>query len=248
MIEYRNTFLHGDCLDILPSIPSRSVGLVLTDPPYIAHYQDRTGRRVANDDNDRWLKPAFIQLHRVLANDSFAVSFYGWPKAAQFQDAFRSAGFRIVGHFVFPKRYTSSTHFTRYQHECAHLLAKGNPRAPADPIGDVIDWVYSGNKFHPTQKPVSVLMPLIETFSQRGDLVLDPFAGSGSSLIAAHALGRNFLGIEKDPKWYPLAKVRVDAFLTAPGHHFEATRPVFSTSSSEQQAWPRRVRRSAQPN
>ena len=55
-------------------------------------------------------------------------------------------------------------------------------------------WTYSGNKLHPTQKPLSVLLPLIETFSTPGGLVLDPIAGSGSTLIALRMLGRTFLG------------------------------------------------------
>ena len=55
-------------------------------------------------------------------------------------------------------------------HECAYLLAKGYPKEPAYPIGDVIDFVYSGNKLHPTEKTLSALLPLVETFSQLGDL------------------------------------------------------------------------------
>jgi adenine-specific DNA-methyltransferase len=93
------------------------------------------------------------------------------------------------------------------------LLAKGYPKQPMDTIGDVIDWTYSGNKLHPTQKPLSVLLPLVETFSQPGGLVLDPFAGSGSSLVAAKMLGRNFLGIELDSNYHAIAKQRLEAEL-----------------------------------
>jgi len=118
-------------------------------------------------------------------------------------------GFRVVGHFVFPKRYTSTTRFVRYQHECAHLLAKGNPRQPKDTIGDVIDWRYSGNKLHPTQKPLSVLLPLVETFSAPQSVVLDPFAGSGSSLVAAKALGRAYIGVELNTHYHSVASARL---------------------------------------
>ena len=156
--HHLNTVLQGDCLTILPTLPARSVDFILTDPPYITRYQSRDGRIVPNDDNDRWLKPAFEQMYRVLANNAFAVSFYGWPQADKFLQAYRAAGFRVVGHFAFPKRYTSRSRFVRYQHECAHLLAKGNPPCPQDTIGDVIDWTYSGNKLHPTQKPLPVLL------------------------------------------------------------------------------------------
>jgi site-specific DNA-methyltransferase (adenine-specific) len=113
--------------------------------------------------------------------------------------AFTQAGFRPVGHFAFPKRWTSGTRFVRYQHEAAYLLACGEPKEPPYPIGDVIEFAdYTGNKLHPSQKPVTVLLPLIEAFSTPGSLVLDPFAGSGSTLLAAKMVGRRYLGIELD--------------------------------------------------
>jgi len=206
-----NTILQGDCLSILPELPPGSANFVLTDPPYITRYRSRDGRTVPNDDNAAWLAPAFAEIYRVLAPASFCVSFYGWPQADRFLTAFRGAGFRIVGHLAFPKRYTSATKFLRYQHECAYLLAKGWPKEPADTIGDVLDWTYSGNKLHPTQKPLSVLLPLIETFSAPTGLVLDPFAGSGSTLVAAKALGRGYLGIELDAGYYAAASQRLTA-------------------------------------
>jgi DNA modification methylase len=147
-----------DCLGVLPQFPANSVDFILADPPYLARYVSRDGRTVPNDDNDARLKPAFKEMFRVLRRDSFAVSFYGWPHVDRFMQAWREAGFRIAGHFVFPKRYTSAERYVRYQHECAYLLAKGNPQAPQATIGDVIDWTYSGNKLHPTQKPLPVLL------------------------------------------------------------------------------------------
>jgi adenine-specific DNA-methyltransferase len=206
---HTNSIVHGDCLTSLPQLSPESINFILTDPPYITRYKSRDGRTVPNDDNDAWLKPAFAQMYRVLAQDSFCVSFYGWPQADRFMRAYRDAGFRVVGHFVFPKRYTSSSKFVRYQHECAHLLAKGNPKRPEYTIGDVIDWTYSGNKLHPTQKPLSVLLPLVEAFSRPGDTVLDPFAGSGSSLLAAKTLGRNWVGVELDAGYHAIAAERL---------------------------------------
>jgi site-specific DNA-methyltransferase (adenine-specific) len=209
MTSHLNTIINADCLQFLPTLPSESVNFILTDPPYITRYKSRDGRTVPNDDNSAWLKPAFAEMYRVLEQDSFCVSFYGWPQADRFMRAYRDAGFRIVGHFVFPKRYTSSSRFVRYQHECAHLLAKGNPKQPDDTIGDVIDWTYSGNKLHPTQKPLSVLLPLVETFSKPKGLVLDPFSGSGSSLLAAKTQGRNYLGVELDARYHAIASRRL---------------------------------------
>jgi site-specific DNA-methyltransferase (adenine-specific) len=207
--QARNTIIHGDCIDVLPRLPAGSVDFVLTDPPYLVHYRSRDGRHVPNDDNDTWLKPAFAEMHRVLSRDSFAISFYGWSHTDKFVEAWRAAGFRIVGHFAFPKRYASATRLVRYQHECAYLLAKGDPKQPTMIIGDVIAWSYTGNQLHPTQKPLPVLQPLVEAFSAPGGLVLDPFAGSGSSLMAAKAVGRDWLGIELDAGYHAAAAARL---------------------------------------
>lgn len=100
----------GDCLKLLPKMAGNSVDFILTDPPYITRYRSRDGRSVPNEHHDAWLKPSFAEMYRVLKPDSFAVSFYGWPKADRFLTASRAAGFRVVGHLVFPKRYTSKTH------------------------------------------------------------------------------------------------------------------------------------------
>ncbi len=207
--SYINTIVHGDCTQILPQLPTGSAHFALTDPPYITNYKSRDGRTVANDNNDAWLKPAFGELYRVLAWDSFCVSVYGWPPAGQLLVAFRAAGFRVVGHLTFPKRYTSSTGFLRAQHENAYLLAKGRPKEPEHTIGDVIDWTYSGNKLHPTQKPLPVLLPLVDTFCPAQGVVLDPFAGSGSTLHAAQMLGRSYIGIELDATYHAIAQERL---------------------------------------
>ncbi|MDD5459000.1 MAG: DNA methyltransferase [Phycisphaerae bacterium] len=206
---FRNSIINGDCLNLMPQLPARSVNFILTDPPYLINYKSRDGRKIINDNNEAWLQPAFAEMYRLLENQSFGVSFYGWQHADKFLAAYRKAGFRVIGHLTFPKRYTSFTHFLRYQHESAYLLAKGYPKKPASTIGDVIDWTYSGNKLHPTQKPLSVLLPLVETFSAPEGLVFDPFAGSGSSLLAAKSLGRSYLGIELDQGYHATASSRL---------------------------------------
>jgi site-specific DNA-methyltransferase (adenine-specific) len=213
--SFIDTLTHGDCLNILPQLATGSADFVLTDPPYLINYKSRDGRSIPGDSNDAWLKPAFAEMYRVLAHDRFCVSFYGWPHADRFLIAFRAAGFRIVGHLTFPKRYTSRTGFLRAQHENAYLLAKGRPKEPAYAIGDVIDWTYSGNKLHPTQKPLPVLLPLVETFCPPHGVVLDPFAGSGSSLLAARMLGRSYVGIEVDAKYHAIAAQRLASPKTA---------------------------------
>ena len=204
-----NTILHGDCISIMRSLPAKSVDFILTDPPYLVRYKDREGRSIQSDSNSDWLMPAFAEAYRVLKQDRFMVSFYGWTQVEKFFQAWHKAGFRIVGHLVFRKQYASKSRFLKYQHEQAYLLAKGNPSLPQNPIADIVDMAYSGNKFHPTQKPVAGLKPLIEAFTQPGDIVLDPFCGSGSTLLAANILYRRYLGIELDPQYHAAAKQRL---------------------------------------
>lgn len=205
----RNDVACGDCIDVMRSMPWACVDFILTDPPYLVNYRDRSGRRVANDDNDAWLKPSFRQMYRVLRPDSLCVSFYGWNKVDTFMAAWREAGFDVVGHIVFRKRYSSKARYLSYEHESAYLLAKGRPSLPSSPVPDVLDWQYSGNRLHPTQKPVQPLRTLIDAFTKPGAVVLDPFCGSGSTLIAAQELGRRFIGIELDEQHHRTASSRI---------------------------------------
>ena len=207
----RNAVLHGDCISVLGGLKAASVDFVLTDPPYLVRYQNRDGKRVHNDDNAAWLQPAFAQIYRVLRPGSYCVSFYGWNRVDRFFAAWHAAGFRIVGHLVFRKQYASGGKLLRYWHECAYLLAKGNVMPPSRPIADVIDWKYTGNRLHPTQKPVNSLRPLIDAFCPAGGLVLDPFCGSGSTLVAAQKLDRAYLGIEIDATHHKTAHARLFA-------------------------------------
>lgn len=198
--------LQGDCATVLRSFDAGSVDFVLADPPYLARYLDRTGRTVQNDDRGAWLYPSFAEIYRVLKDARFCVSFYGWSQADRFLVAWRAVGFRPVGHLVWRKRYASARHFLGYCHEQAYLLAKGSPRRPqSNVLNDVLEWRYTGNGLHPTQKPVSALTPIIDAFTSKGDIVLDPFWGSGSSLLPAKSLGRPYVGIEIDPVHYETA-------------------------------------------
>ena len=205
----RNIIIHGDCQDVLPGLPANSVDFVLTDPPYLVRYRDRSGRTIANDNNPQWLKPVFHAAYRVLKPDSLMVCFYGWNVVDLFMDSWRQAGFKPVGHIVLTKTYPSSRRFLRHHHEQAFLLAKGVPAMPCQPIPDVLPFPYTGNRLHPTEKPVRPLLSLVETFTRPGQLVLDPFAGSGSSLIAAQQLGRDWLGIELDGSHVDIARRRL---------------------------------------
>jgi adenine-specific DNA-methyltransferase len=208
--DWVNRVICGDCVQVMGEMPDQSVDLVVTDPPYAARYRDRSGRTVANDDNTSWLIPAFRHVARVLKDDRLCVSFYGWHQAEKFLAAWKSVGLRPVGHFVWVKTYPSNraARYAQYHHESAYLLAKGNPRPP-HAIADVLEWDYSGNRHHPTQKPVSAMTPLIEAYSGPGDIVLDPFAGSGTTAVAAKKMDRRYIAIELDARYCETARERL---------------------------------------
>lgn len=200
--------IHGDCVEVLRGLPDESIDAVITDPPYLVSYRDRSGRSIAND-NDPIILGAFSDIHRVLKPDSFCVCFYGWNRVDDFFRAWRAAGFQPVGHLVWAKSYASRVGFLEARHEQAYLLAKGHPRRPEAPLPDVQPWEYTGNVSHPTEKAVSVLRPLVESFAPAGGVVLDPFAGSGSTLVAAALSGRGYVGIELEEKYCQLAQRRL---------------------------------------
>ncbi len=175
-----------------------------------ANYRDRSGRTVKNDNGgSAGVLAAFSDAYRVLKPNSFCVCFYGWNRVDEFFSAWRKAGFRPVGHIVWQKDYSSSTGFMQYRHEQAYLLVKGNPDRPGKPIADVRPWEYSGNRAHPTEKAVSILTPLIQAFSKRGDLVLDPFSGSGSTAVASLLSGRRYIGIELEDRYCRQSRTRL---------------------------------------
>jgi DNA modification methylase len=111
-----NNVTCGDCIDVMAHMPARSIDFVLTDPPYLVRYRDRSGRRVINDDNDAWLKPAFAQIHRVLKPDSLCVSFYGWNKADVFMSAWRDAWTDLFESGRSPQRPGREVHLDQLEH------------------------------------------------------------------------------------------------------------------------------------
>ena len=205
----RNQIICGNSIQVLPQFPNNSIDLVITDPPYLCRYKDHHGRTLANDDNADGVLPVYNELFRTLKANSYCLSFYGWNAIAEFSAAWTNAGFRTVGHIVWPKRYASKKGVVEYRHESAFVLAKGYPDKPQNLISDVQNWHYTGNRSHPTQKAVSVIEPLVRSFSKPGDLILDPFSGSGTTAVAAALNDRDYIGIELEEKYCNVALNRL---------------------------------------
>lgn len=204
-----NRIFEGDATAKMREIPDDAVDLIVTDPPYLINYRDRSGRTIANDANPEAVLPAISEMHRVLRNDRYALIFCGYSAINQFSASWTDAGFRTVGQIIWHKSYASGSWHLERRHESAWLLANGSPRKPRNPVSDVMDWCYSGNRIHPTEKSVEILKPLIEAYSFEDDIVLDPFLGSGSTCVAASMLDRRYLGIELDKSYCELAERRL---------------------------------------
>jgi site-specific DNA-methyltransferase (adenine-specific) len=171
---------------------------------------DGDRKTIVGDDDARWIRPAFSEIWRVLKDDCFAVSFYGWPHADLFAGAFKAVGFRLVSHLVFVKNVWGLGRFTRGQHETAFLLAKGRPKVRGRRLSDVLEWTREQETVHPNQKPIGPLRKLLTAYSPSGGLVLDPFMGSGSTLRAAKDLGMKAVGIEIEERYCRVAASRLD--------------------------------------
>lgn len=204
-----NEIIHGEAATTLKTFATGSVDLIVTDPPYLCRYRDRYGRTVANDDHAGGVLPVFPELYRVLKPGGYCVLFCGWNAIAGFSGAWDQAGLRTCGHIIWPKPYTSRARHLQYRHESAWLLAKGNPTPPSEPLPDIQEWIYSGNRSHPTEKAVEIIVPLIRSFSKRGDVVLDPFLGSGTTAVAAALAGRRYIGVELEARYCDLARKRL---------------------------------------
>ncbi|AWJ46968.1 DNA modification methylase [Escherichia coli] len=97
-------FVLGNCIDVMARIPDNAIDFILTDPPYLVGFRDRSGRTIAGDVNDDWLQPASNEMYRVLKKDALMVSFYGWHRIDRFMAAWIRAGFSVAGHLVFIDR------------------------------------------------------------------------------------------------------------------------------------------------
>lgn len=207
--DERASIVNGDCIGVMSFFKRESVDLILTDPPYVVRYKDRDGRSIANDDNTDWMRMAYGMMAKCLKPGGLLVSFYGFHVADHMLTACKAAGLDPVGHLVFVKGYTSSRGIVERRHEQAYIFAKGKPNRPAFAMRDVQGWVYTSNRHHPTEKPVPQLRRIIEAFCPKDGLVLDPFCGSGSTVVAALASNRDAIGIELDARWFQNAVKRI---------------------------------------
>ena len=218
----------GDCRDLLAQLlDAQASGFsplldsCVTDPPYGIDYQ--SNRRVArpqlpkfkNDVDLNWLDPWVEQIYRVLKPDSHFYCFTRFDVYPTFYNSM-SRFFKVKNCLIWLKNNHGCGDLNGSyapQYEMIIFAVKGRRALNGPRDSDVLacDNVPSADRLHPTQKPVELLRRLLRQSCPPGGIVLDPFAGSGSTLLAAYLEGFHFLGFEKDPKWHAIALQRLSA-------------------------------------
>lgn len=212
--------INGDCFEINKSIQSESIDLILTDPPYGMEFQSGYRKekhdKIANDDNLDWLPDWLKDQYRILKNDSHAYIFCSWHNIDKFKKYSEESGFTLKNILIWYKNNTGMGDlFGDYapQYEFILFLVKGKKNLNGRRDSNVIRCKRTKNDNHPTEKPIEILQFLIEKSSEKGDLVLDNFYGSGSCAIACHNTHRRFLGHEIDSKRHESAVKRLSLLL-----------------------------------
>jgi site-specific DNA-methyltransferase (adenine-specific) len=200
--------VEGDARDLLASLPDGSVDLIVTDPPYEfdrgqGRFRNWFGASVADED---W--PAiFAELYRVLRSDAHAYVFADRRTLTFFDAAARAVGFRVRMPLIWDKCSVGLGGIWRSQYELIGFYGKGARTGNYRSRGDVLR-ASRVTRGYPTEKPVRLLRQLISQSSVRGELVLDPFCGSGSTGKAARELGRRGLLCDVDAG-YAAARLRL---------------------------------------
>ena len=207
---------HGDCREILPTL--EPVDLVLTDPPFFmpaTHYQSRVGwQRTWGDTSilkTFWEVVCDVTIPRM-RKSSHLLTFCNHESYPVFYPVMY-ARFSYLKAIVWDKGHVGLGRIWRNQHELiiaarwdeAHETKDGKLRA------DVLKYsaTRSSDRVHPVEKPPFLLADLIEPTTPEGAVVLDPFMGSGTTLVAAKELHRRAIGCEIEEKYCEIAANRL---------------------------------------
>jgi site-specific DNA-methyltransferase (adenine-specific) len=182
----------ADARTLLAALPAESVDLVCTDPPYRFHRGGYFDHWFAADLPDDAWPGIFTELHRVLRPDRHAYVFANARLAPRFDAAARAAGFTCRAPLVWDKLSPGLGRTWRAQYEFVCWYEKGRRVGPDRRLGNVLR-ASRVRRHYPTEKPGEILRTVIGQASLPGEVVLDPFCGSGSAGQATVALGRRAL-------------------------------------------------------
>lgn len=188
----------------------RLANLVVTDPPYNVDYEGSAGKikndHMGNEAFHTFLLAAFNRMNENMASDASIYVFHSDTEGLNFRSAFDEAGFHLSGCCIWKKSSLMIGYSPyQWQHEpCLFGWKKnGKHRWYSDRKQSTI-WEFNKptkNDLHPTMKPVPLIAYCIKNSSMTNTLVLDPFLGSGTTLVACQQSDRSCFGLELDPKY-----------------------------------------------
>lgn len=186
------------------------VNLVVTDPPYNVNYEGSAGK-IKNDNMEddkfyQFLFNSFVNMEQAMADDASIYVFHADTEGLNFRKAFQDAGFYLSGCCIWKKpSLVLGRSPYQWQHEpCLYGWKKKGKHKWYAGRKETSVWEFEKpkkNADHPTMKPIALLAYPIKNSSMTNSLVLDPFAGSGSTLIACEQTGRICYAIELDEKY-----------------------------------------------
>jgi DNA modification methylase len=190
----------GDCLEVMKSIPDKSIDVVITDPPYgigkdgqkesSGVHGGRKGYEFKGWDSIRPDKQVFDEIQRVSQNQVIWGGNY-------FADYLPATSKWLV--------WDKGQRINQSDGELAWTSFSGALRIYT--LNRVA--IMTDGAIHPTQKPASLMRWVILNNTREGDTILDPFMGSGTTGVACVQTGRNFIGIEIDPEYFAIAEKRI---------------------------------------
>lgn len=223
------TLYHGDCFDVMATLPDASVDAVLTDPPYSSGGRRENARSIRKSmtrsvEDDDWIRgdamstngfvwtmrTAGMEWRRLLKTGGHALSFIDWRMSYALMTALETADLRMHPLLVWDKAKLGMGAVFRNQHEFIVHTSAGSAAAPQRrDVPNVLRYPSVRDGDHPTEKPTALLQTLLSVVTPPDGLVLDPFAGSASTLTAAKALNLRAVGIEADERYCEIAAKRL---------------------------------------
>lgn len=186
------------------------VNLILTDPPYNVDVEETAGKimndNMSKEDFYKFLLSAFTPMHDAIADDGSIYVFHADTEGLNFRRAFDDAGFYLSGCCIWKKNaLVLGRSPYQWQHEpILYGWKKGGKHQWYSDRKQTTIWEYDrpkASKDHPTMKPVALMSYPIKNSTMTNGIVLDPFLGSGSTMIACEETNRVCVGIELDPKF-----------------------------------------------
>lgn len=218
-----------DCLSGMKKIQSGSIDLIVTDPPYrvtqkgnsgtMSGYwtEQRTNKGKIFEHNDIEIEQYLPEFYRILKPDAHCYIMCNNLNLPHFFEVIGNSKFHFVKLLVWDKVQAICGKYYMGQIEHIFFLRKGKDRPINDcGVSDLLtfplqrDKDISGNNIHDSQKPTGLFQTLIAMSTNEGDIVLDPFIGSGTAAIAAIKKHRHYIGFEKDEEYHRKACERVE--------------------------------------